>query len=89
MREVPDAVRDDEVDRSVPDRERFHRRQHEQRACLGAVAPIPALALGPFEHRPREVGPEHPPPARGERQRIARGAAPDVERHATSSFLHP
>ena len=75
--QIPDAVRDDEVDAVAGDRQVFHRRQHQAEPASGRFGREPLSCA--VEHAERQVDPGDGPALKHERNGIGSGAAADVQ----------
>ena len=82
-REIPDAVRDHQVEAAVPRRDASPSARGP-REVGRRVVPHARDVGGGAEHGPRQVGADHVPAEARERERVAPGAAADVE-HARAT----
>ncbi len=76
-REIPDAMRHDEVERRRCKRQTVHRRQHDARPIQ--QLPGGETGAGSHNHWQRQIHTVDVPSRSGERHGVAAGAASDVE----------
>ena len=83
--EIPDAVRNDKVEAAVSHWEVLHRRQDHMKSIL--VSMFVRATRDGAEHGPRQVCAYHLPSEANERERVAPGAAANVEHAPVAGAL--
>jgi hypothetical protein len=85
VREVPDAVRDEQLEAAVPGRDLVHWREDQGQAPASPI--LLSVRRGGAKHGPRQVETEDVPPEPCQGDRIAAGATAKVERPAIPTAL--